>query len=281
MMAAAGMFRTATATRGPLWAVSFVMSLALFAAASPARVAAFERSTVDGTDTPLYWRFRLVRVLTATDSSDDLSDLQVQDAVARSMLAWNSVSETCSDLWLVDAGRPVSRATSLTFGDPDMENRVVWRETDWPPEVSADTLAVTTVTYRRTSGQIIDADIDLNGVNHSWTDADSVELSQTDAQNTLTHELGHLLGLAHAPDADATMFASSEPGDLGKRSLAEDDAAALCFVYPAGLISPGAPLHTGQPLTSCAAGRPTPSPPWAMLGLFALGALRFHRRTVR
>ena len=53
-----------------------------------------------------------------------------------------------------------------------------------------------------------------------------------DLQNTLTHESGHFIGLAHSPVPGATMNATTQPGETLKRSLAPDDAAGVCAIYP-------------------------------------------------
>jgi hypothetical protein len=53
-----------------------------------------------------------------------------------------------------------------------------------------------------------------------------------DLEAVLTHELGHLIGLDHTPDFDATMFAGYEPGTIDQRTLEEDDLLAACDAYP-------------------------------------------------
>jgi MYXO-CTERM domain-containing protein len=55
-----------------------------------------------------------------------------------------------------------------------------------------------------------------------------------DLQNTITHEVGHVIGLAHSPVAGATMSATTAPREITKRDLAADDVAAVCAVYPHG-----------------------------------------------
>ena len=56
-----------------------------------------------------------------------------------------------------------------------------------------------------------------------------------DLQNTVTHEAGHVLGLAHpySPDT-ATMWAYADLGEIVKRDLDPDDVNGLCAIYPAG-----------------------------------------------
>lgn len=245
-----------------------------------ARAHAFERSTVDGDpSTPLFWRYRTVLVRPAYDTSDDVPGEAVRVALARSIATWNLAGEPCSDFRIEDGGYPTGYSTNMTDGGYDRENRIVFREGSWPDDMPFGTLAVTTVVYRRSSGELLDADIDLNAVEYTWTDTTDAALAETDVQNTLTHELGHLLGLAHVPDPTATMYAESAPGDLEKRTLGEDDVAGLCFVYPEGLLSPEAPFLSSPPLTGCAIGR-RGGAGWCaiVLALAGLSARRARRR---
>jgi hypothetical protein len=250
----------------------------LLALALPCPARAWVRSTVeDDPSTPLFWRFRGVTVRPAYDTSDDVPRDRIRVAVTRSIAAWNTAADPCSDFLLEDGGMPSGLSTNLDGGDADQENRIVWREDVWPEDVPSGTLALTTLVYREASGQIIDADIDLNGVHHFWTDTDTPGSVDTDVQNTLTHELGHLLGLAHAPDPAATMYRESAPGDLEKRTLSEDDVLGLCSIYPAGQPTPLAPDFRPIPLTTgCAAARGR-GPGWIAIA-FGLSALFLRRR---
>jgi hypothetical protein len=111
---------------------------------------------------------------------------------------------------------------------------------DWIHPVSA--IAITTVTFVRSDGTILDADIELNDRDYVFSDCDptdpNCELNH-DLRNTLTHEFGHVLGLDHPPTSqpgarDATMHAAAPAGDVGKRDLSSDDVDGLCYLYPAG-----------------------------------------------
>lgn len=238
---------------------------------APSGARAFERTRGEVPDTYLFWRYREVEVRAAYDSSADLPPARVELAVTLSLAAWNDAAAGCSDLLVVDGGPPLGLDTNLVNGDHDGENRIVWREDSWPAELSEAVLAQTTLVYDARTGELLDADIDLNGVHHFWTDTEEAGRVDTDVRNTVTHELGHVIGLAHTPDPEATMFAESAPGDLAKRTLAADDIDGLCFVYPDGLVTPSAPNRRGASLTGCAvSSAPSGSSPMWIALLFAL-----------
>jgi hypothetical protein len=127
-------------------------------------------------------------------------------------------------------------------------------------------LALTTV-WSRACGEIVEADVEVNADTSSasqfqWADLDVTTANGFhDLQNALTHEMGHFIGLDHTcslnsaaavgevddlgnpvPDCgsatpaemEATMYPSSEAGDVSKRTLSTDDQNGLCSIYPIG-----------------------------------------------
>jgi hypothetical protein len=110
-------------------------------------------------------------------------------------------------------------------------NASIWmfRDQNWSHQRSA--LALTTVTYATTTGEIYDADIELNSDENDITVGD--EWIGFDLQSIVQHESGHTLGLDHSPSLlDATMFPDYSQGEIKKRSLSGDDATGICAVYP-------------------------------------------------
>lgn len=109
-------------------------------------------------------------------------------------------------------------------------NLVVFRDDDWGYSTDGAVLAFTTLNYNRATGEILDADIEVNSQYSNLTVGD--ENVQDDLESILTHEFGHLFGLSHVPDPNATMYASYRPRETLKRDLSPDDEAGICAIYP-------------------------------------------------
>jgi hypothetical protein len=237
---------------------------------------AYRRSTVDDDPSrpPLFWSTRRVTVHLASSSAPGVAPEDLREAFRASLRAW-SLAGGCTDLTLVDGGEAGGLTTNLERTTPDSENRVVFRSADWPPELGPETLALTSAVYRRSTGEIVDADIDLNAVDHVWSASVVPLAGHDDAQNTVTHELGHAIGFAHSDDPAATMFASAEPEETAKRDLGDDDVWAVCDVYP-GATPRG-------PRSSCgvASGRRPGWPPLAAALILAAFRRRGARRARR
>jgi hypothetical protein len=151
----------------------------------------------------------------------------------------------------------------------DHESTISFRTSSWDaPTYPASALALTTIWTN--GGRIIETDTEINAVDprFHWAvlpDDPAVAMlsGEDDLQNALTHELGHVLGLAHpcylgvVPDPPAldnfgqpelgcsdpmlasdvraaTMFPTAAPGNIGERTLSPDEVMALQDLYPAG-----------------------------------------------
>jgi hypothetical protein len=282
--------------RRALAALSFV------AFAAPA--VAFVRSTTDQGGDPaagnacLWWAQSALTYQMnpgAYASAPGCADIAAAASLARnSFPAW---AQSCTDFQFVDGG-----TTTKTALGNDGVNLVVFRKgacsdtsivsssdpchatagacagkyNCWEHDTAgtnANTIALTTVTYKVADGEIVDADMELFGwdgaatSNLGWyfTCVDNgvacVDLTAVfqqkpsgcismDIGSTVTHEAGHMLGLSHVCQFDrAHGGTSSIPvstcaagsvmnpfAHLGitQRNLDQDDVNAVCAMYPAG-----------------------------------------------
>jgi hypothetical protein len=111
-------------------------------------------------------------------------------------------------------------------------NVILFQDDDWKYRGIDGTLAKTSVTYNDATGEIYDADIEVNAANNAVTITDDPQKVQYDLQAILTHEVGHFIGIAHSPDANAVMYASYNPGSTSQRTLTDDDVGVVCAIYP-------------------------------------------------
>ncbi len=169
-----------------------------------------------------------------------LGKAEVEQALSRSLATWSSPE--CSAIQPVFAGWSQEPA-----GSRDGKNTIAWI-VDWVdrgfPEAAPGN---TDMQYRGRDEQwrIAEADVFLNAADFDWStrtdDATSVEV-------VLTHELGHALGLLHPcepagedeapvcsePPRDAVVTTMYPFYDPEQSSLADDDIAGLCYLYPVG-----------------------------------------------
>ncbi|MBA2663955.1 MAG: matrixin family metalloprotease [Bradymonadaceae bacterium] len=212
---------------------------------------------------------------------DGLISDELEAAIIQSFDSWNAPN--CSELELVYQG--LSKRTEIGYQDTQNPegniNLVLWQDEAWPYGSYA-AVALTTVTFRPSTGFIVDADIELNGDLYRFTNSDNPANTIVDVRNTLTHEVGHFIGLDHSSIPAATMFSTAPPGELSKRILHSDDIAGLCHIYPVGFIEnrpPTAPEDDGW--CSVAPRHTTPTlPAGAALCLLGLAAwIRTRRRS--
>ncbi len=248
-------------------------------------------------------------------------------AVERGFSAWPQTAQACTDMAFAPAGTTSSRK-ALRDGQsvvlfrnrscgslvppipPDHPCHAVDAAEDCPSafdcwdEALENVIATTSVSYVAGTGEILEADMEINAVDSAGTSGFLMTCSDTapatDIQNVVTHEAGHFLGLAHAcetttqpPSIDftlagcpgntnPTMFPTSPPGEISKRSLEPDDAAGVCFLYPRGEPTPACvgvlPQRTrNDGPSSCGSASARPD----ALALLAVAAMLLRRRAQR
>jgi Matrixin len=207
---------------------------------------------------PLFWASACLQVeVQARGSVSQGIDFDAADqSVKRAFGAW--LAADCAGqrpLLEVQVLGPISCATAQYNSTKKNANIVFFREDEWPYVGGEDTLGFTHVTFDTETGEIWDADIELNAVEGSFSVGDPV--TGADLDSVLTHEAGHLLGFDHTLVKEATMFGSYVPGTDTLRTLAEDDRQAICAAYPPDRIpnrTSCAPRHGFS--NACAADQP-------------------------
>jgi len=216
---------------------------------------------------PLFWASRCVDVFV-----HDPASVQVDVATARRLLAegfatWAAVRCPADPVACTGAlgGAPslVAREAGSTACAAGFENTggnsnvVAFLDKNWPHEPGA--IALTTVSFRTGTGEILDADIEVD------SDPSTILLStgapkpgHYDVESILVHESGHLLGLTHTQPAhtEAAMRPRYDPGDISLRTLAPDDECGLCASAPPDRTAACQPGNAA----TCGASTPTPEP---------------------
>jgi hypothetical protein len=123
-------------------------------------------------------------------------------------------------------------ACDLVQYNQDQPNQhvIIFHDDVWPHNDSNNTLGLTTITYDPDTGEIYDADMEINST-VPLTLGDSVPPDGYDFQSIITHESGHFFGMAHSGDERATMYAHYALGSTTMRTLTADDVGGLCSIY--------------------------------------------------
>src|SRR5689334_1282025 len=187
---------------------SGMFALGLAALSAPA--SAFCRSTtctqncsVDGptgcptTGRYIAWAGSCVSYSLFRDDSTPIPHDELKQAAQLAFRAWSEA--TC-----VLLNKRPSIAVSDEFGDAacgrveynahEANANIIAMRNSWEGEKNV--LALTTVTTNVETGEIYDADMEINGTQP--LSVGSVGIGKYDLQSIITHEAGHFLGLAHS-----------------------------------------------------------------------------------
>ena len=102
--------------------------------------------------------------------------------------------------------------------------------------ITAGVFAVTITTFDTATGEITDADMELNDRDFTWNTLGPTGTTGTPGraviENVVTHEIGHMVGLDHPLNSQSTMYFASSAGYVAQASLEADDRAAIIADYP-------------------------------------------------
>jgi uncharacterized protein (TIGR03382 family) len=186
----------------------------------------------------VHWASKTV-TFELTKSLDELPG--AAEAVPQALAAWGGIdgAPTFTVATTDDDTRPAN----------DGHNIVYFAKHGYPQAGSA--LAVSILSFDATTGELVDADIVINGgydfallpagtvatpgAPMVGTDGDGMPTWRAgtfDLVEVLSHEVGHCLGLAHdVSDTAAIMFPMVAPNDVSRRDPSSDDVAGVVSDY--------------------------------------------------
>ena len=145
----------------------------------------------------------------------------------------------------------VSCVESAGLDDTGPLNIAVWRKGlgSWP--YPARVVGLTTLTFDKETGEIVDADMEFNEEDFDFSH--DKEPNTYDLQHAVTHEVGHILGLGHSAVRSSVMYETAGPEAWNKRRLDLDDKEGVSTnhgiedapaISPCGLSLPQGSFET-------------------------------------
>lgn len=229
---------------------------------------------------PLHWRNHCLSVSVQRNGSSrsQLGPETLAQAVSGAFGTWASV--VCDDgrhpnLRVESYPEVACDAVGYKTEGPN-QNLWVFRDEPWTHETGAGSaIALTILSINPATGEIFDADVELNSYNYEFTTSDASVA--TDLASIVLHEAGHTLGIGHSPWATSTMADAYHQATLEPRTLEQDDINAICAAIPPGHMPDNCdPEPLGGFSTECEVERTgctlvrAPRPPVIAIGLLLL-----------
>jgi hypothetical protein len=188
---------------------------------------------------PLKWKEQPIKLTVSPSLTENFKDVDVLAIVRQSSKKWEKVANVKFEVELSDNQ---TSNQSVSLNAPDGVNLITIASTPENTvflEGKINEIAAKTKIFFDSKGNITEADIVLNPYLQFSTDG---TFGTFDLEATLTHEIGHILGLTHSSSYSALMNSYQPKNGLYSipqfffRTLSADDISKARFLYgpPAG-----------------------------------------------
>ncbi len=189
---------------------------------------AFRRMRTD-LQVPLFWSKIPIFYAIGKRGCKDIKDGSDKEAIHRAFRTWSALD--CTRLKFKYEGLIEHPEIAYQEGQTN-HNVIFWINDEDKWLYPTDVLAFTRLEYNRKTGEIYDADLAMNGAYFKWSTQHPVPTGYNSVLNTITHEIGHFLGLDHSEVPSATMYPNAKTGETQKEDLDPDDRLGICTIYP-------------------------------------------------